>query len=214
MQKTLEKLKELLITLITVISVGIMVFTIISVNTLNRNDRSLFGYKFFIVLSDSMKDEFSAGDVVVVKQVSPSTLKEGDMDEQLTVGTHRVVEIEPTEKRIYFHTKGDANDTVDAAPVAEENVVGVPVFAIPMLGYLANAIQTPPGSYISVAVCAALIVLAFLPDLLRRRQSADYQAEIRAAVEQALAEERAKNANSSVGAAPQAKNSGSDSLSE
>ena len=57
-----------------------MIFTIVSVTTFDRSDRSLFGFKAFIVISDSMsKTEFSAGDLVLVKEIDPSTLKEGDI---------------------------------------------------------------------------------------------------------------------------------------
>ena len=56
------------------------VFTIVSASTFDRSDRSLFGYKAFIVLSNSMaKTDFSAGDLVLVKEVDPDTLQEGDI---------------------------------------------------------------------------------------------------------------------------------------
>ena len=54
MKKALETIKNIFVTAVAVLSVCVMVFTVISVNTLDRNDRNLFGYKFFIVLSDSM----------------------------------------------------------------------------------------------------------------------------------------------------------------
>ena len=76
MKKALETIKNIFVTAVAVLSVCVMVFTVISVNTLDRNDRNLFGYKFFIVLSDSMSaTDFSAGDVVIVKEVDPSTLQ-------------------------------------------------------------------------------------------------------------------------------------------
>ena len=63
-----------------VLAVCMMVFTIVSVTTFDRSDRDLFGYKAFIVLSDSMsKTDFSAGDLVLVKQVDPTSLQEGDI---------------------------------------------------------------------------------------------------------------------------------------
>ena len=80
MKKALETIKNIFVTAVAVLSVCVMVFTVISVNTLDRNDRNLFGYKFFIVLSDSMSaTDFSAGDVVIVKEVDPSTLQPGDI---------------------------------------------------------------------------------------------------------------------------------------
>ena len=47
-----------------------------------------------------------------------------------------------------------------------KNVIGTPVFTIPVLGYIANYIQNPPGTYIAIAAGAILLLLVFLPDLL------------------------------------------------
>ena len=55
-----------------------MVFTIVSVTTFDRNDRALFGYKMYIVRSDSMSaTDFKAGDLILVRSVDPATLQEG-----------------------------------------------------------------------------------------------------------------------------------------
>lgn len=57
-----------------------MIFTIVSVNIFDRNDRSIFGCKAFIVLSDSMsKTDFKAGDIIVLKVVDPSALQVDDI---------------------------------------------------------------------------------------------------------------------------------------
>ena len=78
--KTLKIIRCIFVWLMVALTVGMMIFTIVSVSTFDRADRNLFGYKAFIVLSDSMsKTDFSAGDLVLVKEVDPSTLKEGDI---------------------------------------------------------------------------------------------------------------------------------------
>ena len=80
MKKAWNILSNALVWIIVVITVAMMVFTIVSVNTFDRNDREIFGYKAFIVLSDSMSaTDFDAGDLVLVKEVDPTTLKEGDI---------------------------------------------------------------------------------------------------------------------------------------
>ena len=74
--KTLKIIRCIFVWLMVALAVGMMIFTIVSVSTFDRADRNLFGYKAFIVLSDSMsKTDFSAGDLVLVKEVDPSTLK-------------------------------------------------------------------------------------------------------------------------------------------
>lgn len=80
MKKALSIIKNIFVWLMVALAVCMMVFTVVSVNTFDRSDRSLFGFKAFIVLSDSMsKTDFDAGDLVLVKEVDPSTLKEGDI---------------------------------------------------------------------------------------------------------------------------------------
>ena len=80
MKKAWNIIRKIIVWAIVVFSLGMMAFTIISVTTFDRADRSVFGYSAFIVLSDSMKaTDFDAGDLVIIKQTDPSTLKEGDI---------------------------------------------------------------------------------------------------------------------------------------
>ena len=60
--------------IIIAFAVFMMIFTIISVTTVNKEDRSLFGFKPFIVLSNSMSpDYFDAGDLLFSKKVNTDT---------------------------------------------------------------------------------------------------------------------------------------------
>jgi signal peptidase I len=79
MKKALNIIKNIFVWLITIFAIFMMIFTLVSVNTFNRAERNLFGYKMFIVLSDSMsKTDFDAGDIVLVKETDPASLKEGE----------------------------------------------------------------------------------------------------------------------------------------
>ena len=90
------------------------------------------------------------------------------LNEDLVVATHRVVRIDRENQR--FYTKGLANETEDANPVHFNNVIGVPQFKVPKLGYVSDFIQNPPGLYITVALGAVLLILVFLPDLIRGKE--------------------------------------------
>ena len=127
------------------------------------------GLQVYTVLSGSMEPTYHTGALLYVKEIDPEELRVGDpatfiLDEDLTVATHRVIEID--EENQCFYTKGDANDTADAAPVYYENLLGRPVFSIPYLGYVAVFIQNPPGTYIAFAAGMVILLLVFLPDLL------------------------------------------------
>ena len=131
----------------------------------------LLGYRVFTVISGSMEPKYSVGDLIYVKQVDPDGIKKGDiitfiLNEQLTVATHRVEAVDAENR--YFYTKGDANETIDASPVHFNNVIGVPQFSIPLLGYVSNFIQNPPGTYITIGVGLVLIIAVFVPDIIKK----------------------------------------------
>ena len=120
-----------------------------------------------------MEPEYSVGDLIYVKEVDPYEIKVGDpitfvLNEDLVVATHRVVEIDAENQ--HFYTKGDANETADASPVHFNNVIGVPQFGIPLLGYVSDFIQNPPGMYITIAVGVVLIIVVFLPDMIGKKK--------------------------------------------
>ena len=132
----------------------------------------LTGLQVFTVLSGSMEPAYHTGSLIYVKDVDPYELKAGDvitfMLDEDTLATHRIVEVVPDEEDasvVRFRTKGDANDVEDGSLVHYKNVVGSPVFSIPYLGYVADYIQNPPGTYVAVAAGAVLLLLVFIPDL-------------------------------------------------
>lgn len=138
----------------------------------------LIGYQPFAVLSGSMEPEYAVGDLIYVKESDPYSLKEGDvityMLSEDTVSTHRIVGVVPDEGDptvIRFRTKGDANDIEDGTLVHYKNVIGKPHFSLPLLGYVASYISSPPGMYVAMGFGAFLLLLVFLPDLLPHEES-------------------------------------------
>ncbi len=133
----------------------------------------LMGYQVYTVLSGSMRPAFNEGDLLYVEPVKPSQVQVNDpitfvLNEKLVVATHRVVRID--QQKQCFYTKGDANGTEDTEPVHFNNLIGIPRFSIPLLGYVSNFVQNPPGTYITVAVGLVLIGAVFLPDLLPKKK--------------------------------------------
>lgn len=129
----------------------------------------VMGYQVFNVVSGSMEPTYSVGDLIYVKSVDPDAVEVGDpitfvLNENLVVATHRVIRIDAENR--HFYTKGDANETADAAPVHFNNLIGIPTLSIPKLGYVSDFIQHPPGTYIAIGAGLMLLAALFLPDLL------------------------------------------------
>ncbi|QFU84636.1 signal peptidase I [Natronorubrum aibiense] len=126
----------------------------------------------FVVLSGSMAPAIEAGDVVVVADRDPATIETADVityvrGSEETPVTHRVVGVEETEAGLAFETKGDANSDVDASLVPAANVLGVVVLTIPYIGYAIQAVSTPLGFVLLVAVPLGLLVVTELWSLVR-----------------------------------------------
>ena len=163
MPKHIKKTWDIVTTVLVVLVVIFAVFLMGS---------RLIGLQVYHVISPSMEPNYSVGDLIYVKEVDPDSVKVGDpitfvLNEDLVVATHRVVAIDSENRQ--FTTKGDANKTEDAAPVHFNNLIGVPVFAIPLLGYVSAYIQSPPGMYVAIALGVVLLAAVFLPDLLSKK---------------------------------------------
>ena len=163
MGKTIKKVWNA-ITTVLVILIVILAVLLVGVR--------LAGFQVFTVLSGSMEPTYHVGSLIYVKDVDYRQLEAGDvitfMLDENTVATHRIIQVVPDEDEpevLRFATQGDANDAPDGTLVHYKNVIGTPVFTIPQLGYVANYIQNPPGTYIAISGAAILLLLMFLPDL-------------------------------------------------
>ena len=163
MNKTVKKIWDWITTVLVAV---IVVLALLLVGA------RLIGLQVFTVLSGSMEPTYHVGSLIYVKDVDPYELENGDvitfMLDEDTVATHRIVGVIPDEKDstvVRFKTKGDANEAEDGSLVHYKNVIGSPIFTIPQLGYIANYIQSPPGTYVAISAGAILLLLVFLPDL-------------------------------------------------
>ena len=164
MSKTFKKIWNLITTLIVIAAVLLAVLLV---------GVRLAGLQVFTVLSGSMEPTYHTGSLIYVKKVDAAKLSEGTvitfMLDENTVATHRIVGVVPDEDEpgvVRYRTKGDANEAEDGGLVHYKNIIGTPVFSIPRLGYLANYIQHPPGTYVAVSAGAAVLLLMFLPELI------------------------------------------------
>ena len=169
MKKALSILKTTLVWLVVLLAVSMMIFTVISVTTFNRNDRSLFGYKMYIVNSDSMAaTDFKAGALILVKEIDPSTLKEGDIitfmsqdpDSFGETVTHKIRRLTTdAEGNPAFITYGTTTGTDDETVVTFPYVLGQYQKQIPGLGIFFNFLKTTPGYFVCIFTPFMLIIL-------------------------------------------------------
>ena len=167
--KALKIIRNIAVWLLVAVAVFMMIFTVISVLTFDKADRSLFGYKAFIVLSDSMsKTDFSAGDLVLAKEVDPSALKEGDIISYTSqnsenygqIVTHKIRRLTTAENgEPGFVTYGTSTDTDDENIVTYPYVVGKYSGSIPKIGAFFNFLKTVPGYIICILMPFMLLII-------------------------------------------------------
>jgi len=160
-KNVLKTIKTVLIWMVVVLAVFMMIFTVISVTTFNRNDRDLFGYKAYIVKTDSMSASgIQAGDLILSKEVDPNTLKPGDIITFLSQDTESFGEIVTHMIRAKttdangnagFITYGTTTDVDDETVVTYLYILGKYEGHVPKLGTFFNFLKTPQGYIICIS---------------------------------------------------------------
>lgn len=204
MKKAWNIIKSIFTWMLIAVAVAMMIFTIVSVRTFDRSDRSLFGYKAFVVLSNSMsKTDFDAGDLALVKEVDPATLKEGDIIAYQSTNTenygetvtHKIRKLTTdAEGNPGFITYGTTTDTDDANVVTYAFVLGKYQTHIPNVGTFFQFLKTTPGYIICIFLPFLLLIMIQGVNSIKlfRRYKAEQMADMKAERD-ALEAERLKS---------------------
>ena len=205
MKKVLNVIKTVFVWAIVALSVFMMIFTIVSVATFDRNDRNLFGYRAYIVRSDSMAaTDFDAGSLILVKETDVRELKEGDIISFISQDhdsfgqtiTHKIRAVtKDAQGNLAFVTYGTTTNVDDATLVTAPYVLGKYEVAIPHLGTFFNFLKTPQGYIVCIFIPFMLLILQQGVNTVKlfRRYKGEQMEEMNAEKAR-LEEERAQNA--------------------
>jgi len=159
-----------------VLIITILVAAVLFANSESK-DKSIFGYRYYNVLTPSMTPTISVGSVVFVKMVEPTELNEGDIITYSTstdgkiVVTHRISEVINDENGLRFITKGDANNVTDLNPVVASKVIGKVNLVIPYLGNILVYMQSRIWLIVLGIVALMLIMEVISRFLIHRKKS-------------------------------------------
>lgn len=165
--------------LLVAFTVFMMIFTIVTVTTVDKNERSIFGMKFYIVKTDSMslseknKDldvHFNAGDIVIIKNVKDNrALQAGDIIAFMSTNsvsygetvTHMIREVKTNSegKVLGYVTYGTNTGTDDEALVEPEYVLGAYSGKLPGVGNFFAFVKSTPGYIVCILVPFLLLIL-------------------------------------------------------
>lgn len=151
----------------TIVGIALAAFIlVVCMQRFSDNKLSLFNFRLFSVVSQSMVPVYDIGDVLVAKEQDPSTIKEGDIVSYLgTTGsfankvvTHRVVNVEKREDgKYYYRTKGDAN-LVEDPIVMEDQLYGVVVHKSILLSLVYRIVGTQIGFFMFIIIPIMFVI--------------------------------------------------------
>lgn len=128
--------------------------------------KSVFGFRYYTILTPSMEPAYSVGDVVIVKLANADEINTGDVitfnpsSDSNAYLTHRVTEKIPNYEGTgvtCFRTKGDSNNTEDSFLIDSSRVIGKVSFSVPKIGYAIRFVQL--RWYFVLPLAVMLIVL-------------------------------------------------------
>ena len=125
----------------------ILIYNIILIAISSENKISLiniFGYKSFIIKTNSMEPTIDINDVIITKKVQEEEIKVQDIITFIKdneVITHRITKIENEENIKKYTTKGDNNNIEDSFKITYDNIEGKHILTIPNLGVIVKVLE-------------------------------------------------------------------------
>ena len=143
--------------------VVIALVLVVVIQKFSNNTIALGGYRMFMVVSESMKEEYEVGSILLSKEVKESDLEVGDNVvylgkasnlKGLTV-THKIIEIEEKDGQKIFTTKGTSNEVADPK-ITFDQIYGKIIYKTVVLSFLGKILL----NNVSYFVIFTLVALA------------------------------------------------------
>ena len=157
---------KLIFIILIIISYNIF---LISKSSLSKGQaKDVFGYKAYVITTDSMKPGINAGDVVVTTKMKEEKIRIGDIITFKADGeyiTHRIIEIRENE----FITKGDNNNVADSYKITYEDIEGSKIIRIPFLGN--GILLFEQKIYIIILIILVLLIYLYTRKTYAKRKA-------------------------------------------
>lgn len=170
-QKKAKKITGVIAAVFFIFALSLLIFATVS---RSNPDMSLFGYRFYYVLTGSMEPEIKEGSFIISKKVSFEELSVGDTisfvshdpDIEGMINSHDIYSIDTNDEGITeITTKGAANPEPDEYKVYEEDIKGRVVFSSYPIGKAFEILSNRTVSFCITVLPIAIIVLINLVDL-------------------------------------------------
>ena len=160
------------------IMLGVTALLVVSaVVSCTRDDTSVFGYKPFIIRSESMAPTYLKYGIVLIKNGGYDDVKAGESIafEAATFGGqpafHRVAEVTPEG----FVTKGDGNYIADKQIVTRDTFIGRAVWHTNITALVIPSLQAPRSAFtlIGLSILLVIVIAVFAKTLVKSRKTCE-----------------------------------------
>lgn len=214
-KKVFSIISKIITVLVLVFTVFVVLFTVLATTSVGDGEpgrKALFGYKAYIVRSDSMHEQFAAGDIIFIKQtevdavydLAPGTIITFySIDPELYDLYGETVTHMIREKTIFIHkngeeeiayiTYGTTTGADDPYPALASRIIGTYSFRLPKMGYFFQFIRTPAGYVVVILIPFLFLIGLNLTHFIKlivayRREKQQQATEMQAAAEADRAE--------------------------
>lgn len=154
------------------------IFALIFIQRVSKDSVSLFGYKMYTVVTESMVPEYNLYEMLIVKEIDASDIKINDdvtyrgaiSDFKGKIVTHRVRQIKPQADGSYrFVTKGIANEYLDPE-ISETQILGKVVYKSKILSFLSKIINNVFGFYFAIILPMTILIFIEVVETINEKK--------------------------------------------
>lgn len=178
-----NKIFNIIQNVLFILSIMICIFVLSQKFILKEN--GFFGYRSFVIVTNSMSPYIDIGDVILVKKVDYNEIKMGDIitynglqgDFKGKIVTHLVKTIEEGEdgERL-FYTKGAVSNLIDPV-VHEEQIIGKKIYKFVVISFLSKLIRSNIGFILLILIPLILILVTQVINIAKETKQNDDKLE-------------------------------------
>lgn len=138
------------------------------------NNASILGYRIFTVATGSMEPVYNINDVILVKDIDPSTLKVGDDIAYLgnrdavngLIVTHRIIRIETFDDGKVHYTLKGVNNKYEDPSITEEQILGKVTGKVYVVNFINHVVKNIYGFFFLVFCPLVLVIFLEIADTI------------------------------------------------
>ena len=150
-----------------IVAIEILVIGVIIYSRVTGGVPNIFGYNFYVIISDSMEPEIMVDDVIISKVYKGEKLevgqvityygKEGSVANKVV--THKIVGVEDTPNGQNIVTKGVKEGATEDPMITQDDVMAVMVCNTKVITFVYSIVSSPVGFLIFIILPLVAIIV-------------------------------------------------------